>query len=174
MEREIRAIENSARVAEFPHLTIYEKAFIYKYSEDGYESVNETLRVSKGKINTDFGKLLNSILNKLANFEDLVYRSVNLTNTETNRYISAFENDTIIKEHAFVSTSKVRLNAMAYGGNTLFVIFSKSGKEIEKIAKFGIFGASNENEVLFKPNRNFRVLDIEQKENHLLITMEEV
>ena len=62
---------------------------------------------------------------------------------------------------------------MAFNGNVLFRLYSRSGKEIEKIAKFGTSNPQNEKEVLFKPNSRFKMLEITQETNYSLITMEE-
>lgn len=63
---------------------------------------------------------------------------------------------------------------MLFPGNTLFIINSKTGKDIEKIAKFGYKNIYNEYEVLFLPNRKFEVLEVDESSNDLLIiTMEE-
>ena len=172
--REIRAIKNSDRNTEVPELTIYEKSIVYKYSEDGYETVNEILRDSKGKENTEFGKLLNIVLDKLPSFDGLVYRSANLTTLELQRYSEALKTKDSLKEYSFISTSKSRLTAMAFNGNVLFRMYSRSGKEIEKIAKFGPSDPPNEKEVLFKFNRKFKVLEIKEETNYSLITMEEI
>ena len=171
---EILAIQNSDRINEFPRLDIYEKAIIYKYSEDGYENLNATLRKSKGKTLPEFGKFLTRVLNKLPNFDGLVYRSANLTKQEIKRYTDALKNNELLKEYTFVSTSKSRLTAMAFSGNVLFRIYSQTGKEIENIAKFGKYNPPNEKEVLFKSNRDFRILEISKETAYTLITMEEV
>ncbi len=39
-------------------LSLEERTLIYKYSEDGYENLNISLRKSLGKNNTEFGRLL--------------------------------------------------------------------------------------------------------------------
>lgn len=174
LEREVSEIRKSPRIEEHLELTLYEKAFIYKYSEDGYESVNEALRKSCGKENTEFGDLLTKCLDKLPNYEGLVYRSANLSKVEREKYIVAFSSNKTLIEQTFVSTSKSRLIAMAFNGNTLFRMFSKTGKAIEKIAKFGVHNPPNEKEVLFRPNRPFRILEIEEDGQRTIITMEEV
>lgn len=174
LNREIEAIRNSTRSIELPKLNIYEKAIVFKYNEDGYETVNEILRDSGGKRNTEFGKLLIKVLDKLPDLDGLVYRSANLTTKEFQRYSRALISKNNIREYSFISTSKSRLTAMAFNGNTLFRMYSRSGKEIEKIAKFGVSNAQNEKEVLFKPNRKFRILEIVRESNYSLITMEEI
>ena len=174
LQNEIRQILGSQRNNEFPELNLYQKAIIYKYSNDGYETLNEYLRAVKDKKNTEFGDLLNSALSRLPNYEGLVYRSVNLTKDELVKYSVAFKLNQPISENAFVSTSKSRLIASEYGGNTFFRIYSKTGKGIEKIAKFGMFDPPNEKEVLFKSGRKFKVLEVTQQEIYSLITMEEI
>jgi hypothetical protein len=172
--QEIFDIQTSNRNSELTDLDVYEKALIYKYSSDGYADVNETLRKSKGEKNTEFGKYLNKVLDKLPNFNRLVYRSAILTKKEHQRYSNALRDNQLIKEYSFVSASKSRLIAMAFNGSTLFRIYSRTGKEIEKIAKFGEHGSPNEKEILFKPNRNFRILEIIKESTYTLITMEEI
>ena len=174
LEREVSEISNSPRIEDHLELSVYEKAFIYKYSEDGYEGVNELLRKSGGKENTEFGNLLAKCLGKLPDYEGLVYRSANLGKLERKKYVAALSLSQTLIEPTFVSTSKSKLIAMEFNGNTLFRIFSKTGKAIEKIAKFGIHNPPNEREVLFRPNRPFRILEIEEDGQRTIITMEEV
>lgn len=100
--------------------------------------------------------------------------SVNLSSTELEKYVEAYTSNRAVSEPTFVSASKSRLTAMAFNGNTLFRIFSKTGKAIEKIAKFGVHNPPNEKEVLFRPNRAFRILEIEEELSRTIITMEEV
>ena len=56
----------------------------------------------------------------------------------------------------------------------MFIINSKTGKDIEKIAKFEYLDTYNEYEVLFLPNCRFEVLDFDERISNLsIITMEE-
>ncbi|MBS1532784.1 MAG: hypothetical protein JSU01_20950 [Bacteroidetes bacterium] len=174
LANEIQTIEQSGRINELADLTVFEKAFILKYSNDGFESLNEQLRNSEGENIPQFGKLLESCLNKLNNFDGVVYRGANLTDLELNKYIDANTANEPLKEFAYISASKSRLIAMEFRGNVLFRIYSRSGKEIEKIAMHGIYGAPNEKEVLFKPNRRFNVLEVTQQAGYSLITLEEI
>lgn len=119
-------------MGEILEINLYEMSIIYKYSVDGFEGVNEYLRKKKGEIMPEFGKFLTSVLNKLPNFEGLVFRSANLTKSEIKRYQTALVNNELLKEYSFISTSKSRLIAMAFNGNVLFRIYSRTGKEIEK------------------------------------------
>ncbi len=52
-------------------------------------------------------------------------------------------------------------------------MFSKTGKNIESVAKYGLDDPPNEKEVIFVPNTEFFVLAIESKINYLEITLEE-
>ncbi|CAM4258542.1 ADP-ribosyltransferase exoenzyme [Pedobacter westerhofensis] len=172
--REIHEIERSARKNELPDLSVYEKAIIYKYSEDGYEQVNELLRSTNGKTNSNFGTILNTCLSKLENFEGLVYRCASLNSFELKKYLDAEKDGEAIIEHSFISTTKSELTAISFGRNTRFVIYSKTGKEIEKIAKYGKFDPANEKEVLFKSGRKFTILEVIKEAGYTLITMEEI
>jgi len=171
---EINEITNSERLKELPKLNVYEKAIVFKYSNDGFEDLNESLRINKGKNLTEFGKLLDTVLLKLSDFEGLVFRKVFLSKSELEKYIAAYKEKKIITEQTFISTSKSRLIAMEFKGNTFFRIYSKTGKEIEKIAKFGIHSPPNEKEVLFAPNKQFQVLEVNELESYTLVTMEEI
>jgi hypothetical protein len=127
LENELKIIENSDRKNILPELTIYEKAIIYKYSEDGYQDLNEKLRISNGVNIPIFGKLLSECLGKLPNFVGNVYRSTSLTDEEYNRYLTAYLKDGLIIESFFISASRSRLIGNQFG-NFRFEIFSQTGK----------------------------------------------
>lgn len=152
LENELKIIDNSDRKIVLPELTIFEKAIIYKYSEDGYQDLNEKLRVNKGKHIPTFGAILSECLEKLPNYTGNVYRSINLTDEEYKRYLN---NDTII-EPFFISTSRSQLIGNQFG-NFRFEIFSQTGKCIENISKF-----SNEKEVVINYNKAFKVVSINE------------
>lgn len=174
LSKELADVERSERNAQTPELTLYEKAVIYKYSNDGYEALNESLKHGKGHNKNEFGKLLDAALSKLPDFEGLVYRNVTLTKDGLRAYEEAWAGNRPIREYAFISTSKSRFVAMAFGGDVLFRIYSRTGKDVEKIARFGKYSSSNEQEVLFKTNRRFNVLEVSRRESYTLISMEEI
>ncbi len=163
--REIKDIETSYRLNVLTELTVYEKAIIFKYSEDGYEDLNEKLRLSNGNNISDYGIFLDESLSKLSDYEGVVYRGVKLNNVELNKYLFAFSKNEPIIEPFFVSTSISQLSARMFG-NVRFDIFSKKGKRISDIAKF------NEGEVVFKYNTKFIILDISVKKD--IIIMREI
>ncbi|MBI3517741.1 MAG: hypothetical protein HY062_00090 [Bacteroidetes bacterium] len=171
---EKRVIETSHRNNELTLLNSSEKAIIYKYTEDGYDPLNIDLRRNSGKHNTEYGKFLEKSINKLPNYIDVVYRSCNLSPNQIDLYQNSFIRKQPITENCFLSTSKKRTIAMMFGGNCLFIIFSRTGKDIEKIAKFGTGSGQNEYEVLFLPKRKFNVIDINIENNSYTITLEEI
>lgn len=154
-------------------LSNYEKAIVYKYSENDYEDINERLRKSKGIDIDDFGTILSLCLEKLPDYKQLCYRAVELNTSEIKRYIDAFKNSKKITEYSFVSCSTSRLIAMQFRHNVLFRIQSKKGKDIQEIAKFGL-GNQNEKEILFKFNSQFSILNIESGQNGTLLTLKEI
>ena len=82
LQSELKIVKNGPIALVESPLTLEERTLIYKYSEDGYETVNRSLRNSKGKNNTKFGNLLECILKKLPDYKGLVYRSVDLKTEE--------------------------------------------------------------------------------------------
>lgn len=168
LSREIQLIESSEeRLNALPELTVYEKAIIFKYSEDGYEDLNEKLRLSEGKDISAFGILLDECLKKLPDYQRRVYRGVNLNKYDLNRYLEAFQNNTFVTESFFISASESQLASRMFGRNVQFQIISKTGKSIREIAKF-----EDEKEVLFRYNTSFEILDISP--THDVIIMKEI
>jgi len=167
-------IEARKKSATIGYLSSEEHALIYKYTEDGYESVNEKLRLSDGRDYSDFGKFLDRTLAKLPDYEDIAYRAVNLTPFEMQKYLDAYANNSILVEHSFISASKSQAVAYEFGNSCQFRIFSRSGKDIEAFAKYGTHHPQNEREVLFRPNCRFEVLEVTKRDNKTLITLEEV
>lgn len=144
LQQEIQSVKNKPE----PLLTNFEKAIIYKYSDTGYEDVNELLRLNQGQNLPLFAQLLNECLSKLPDYEGVVYRGEDLSKMQAEIYISAFAN---------------------MFGKTSVKIYSKTGKMIEHIANFGINDSQNEREVLFRCNTSFEVVDILQdKRGNLL------
>ncbi len=157
---EVAEIIRTDRLKEYPELSIYEKAIIFKYSDDGYENLNEQLRVSKGVKNNFFGKVLDESLKKLPDFIEFVYRGVELNKSELEHYKACFEKKKFVTEHSFFSTSKNKAEAYKwckgkYG--VLFQILSKHGKAIETVSKH-----FSEREVLFRLNTSFKIIDFKE------------
>lgn len=156
-------------------LSPYEVALIYHYSESGYEDINENLIQNKGEITTEYEKLLVESLDKLPNFIGRVYRGVKLNANQKQYYFNAFAAEIPLNSYSFLSSSKkVTIANMYSSGDTIFEIISKTGKEIENFAKFGINSGQNEFEVLFLPNVKFDVLDIRKDNNLTYILLEEI
>jgi hypothetical protein len=172
---ELRAIQISGRVNELPELDDYEKAVIYKYTNDGYESLNEYLRVHNGQNTNQLGIFLETALRKLPDYLGVVFRGVHLSRHEINRYQNAQLTNSQICEISFLSASISFTIANSVPGiNCLFVLNSKKGKAIEKIAKFRLYNPPNEQEVLFLCSTEFRILGMTKEPGYIMITMEEL
>ena len=171
----LNAVKYSKFAKEITELTDYEKAIIYNYTEDGY-IVNEILRDSKGNKTTVFSSHLNNVLEKLPSLKDtdaVVYRGISNRNSVLKYYQNALEKNLILTEYGFISASKSKRVAYQFG-QTLLIIFSKNGKSIQNISKFGIESPFNEQEVLFKSGSQFTVLDIEKENNNNIIILQEL
>lgn len=156
-------------------LDIYEITLIYHYTDSGYERVNETLIQNKGIITSDYERFLLSALKKLPPYQGVVFRGTTLNRSQMNKYVHALNLNTLIQEPLYLSTSRSELIANSFSrGNTLYTIFSKTGKSIEKYAKFGLLSGQNEKEVLFLPNTQFEVLDVTYIDSQTLIILEEI
>lgn len=157
LQEEVRFIRNNDKLSQYHELSIFEKAIIFKYSEDGFLELNERLRNDKPM--SEFGIFLNDTLEKLPNYEGLVFRGVNLSPAQIDIYINAHKNGTPVIEKAFVSTSIKKSIAYQFG-MCLFAIDSIKGKDISGFTKH------NEFEVLFNNNSAFEVLDYEFDETN--------
>ncbi len=155
--REIKEIQTSNRLNILTELSVYEKAIILKYSEDGYLDLNGKLRLSEGEDISLFEILLDGCLEKLPDYQGRVYRGIDLSKYDLNKYLKAFESDIPIKEPFFISTSKSQLTSRMFGKNVQFQINSKTAKSIKEITKF------EEKEVLFRYNTFFEILDFSPK-----------
>ncbi len=156
-------------------LNIFEIALIYHYTDEGFEFVNESLIKDKGVITNVYAQFLVYTLQKLPNYQKLVFRGTLLNKSQKQRYIEAVTQSITIQEPIFLSTSKSELTANLFSkGDTLFTIFSKTGKQIEKFSKFGLNSGQNEKEVLFIPNTTFEVLDVTKEDSKTLIILEEI
>ena len=179
LSRYLKHIKNKT-FADSEILKKEEVAIIYAYTEDMYEPLNERLRRTLGQLDTEFGKELDSILAKLPNFEDWVFKGKALNSTRLSYYEDAFKNFGTVTHHAFESTSKSELMAKAFMRNSktdkqvLFTIFSKYGKDIEKYSRYDSSSGQNEREVLFRANSQFEVLNIDKSNDFITITLNEI
>jgi ADP-ribosyltransferase exoenzyme len=174
---EFETVQNSKRANVLPHLTIFEKTVIYKYTDDDftYLGLNKQLRHSKGQIISEFAQHLDNALSKIESHVGLVYRSTDLPEEVFEDYKTAYRLGTFYTEYGFFSSSQSEFIAKEnYVNDYSFKIFSKTGKPIEKIAKFGVNSFDNEYEVLFRKNTRFKVLEITKFQKYTLITLREV
>jgi len=172
LQRELKIVRGGPIALIESALTIEERTLIYKYSEDGYESLNNRLRYSGGNNNSKFGNLLENTLKKLPDYKGLVYRGANLSVLQIAKYEHAAQKNLILVEPSFLSGSKSPMIGNMYG-NCRFTIISKSGKSVEQFAKYGLYSGQNEKEVLFTPNCKFDILEVTKENGYTLILMEE-
>jgi hypothetical protein len=155
-------------------LTIYEKTLIYHYTKDGYHTINPSLR-SSGSHPSEIVDLLIRALNKLPSHRGEVHRTTQLTQQQIHRYNIAFKNEKPVAEGAFTSASRSPfIGRLMPKFNVKFQMISRRGKWIEEISYMGAHTTSNEREVLFLPESEFRILEVTQRSRYVLIRMEEL
>lgn len=155
-----KIIQKTGRQQVLPHINDFQKAIIYKYTDDGYEDINDQLRQQKPI--TKLGKFLIDSLLPLDEYKGLCYRSIKCSKLHLEKYAKAFVEDSIITESSFLSCSKTKNLAFLFSASPMFIINSKKGRDIELIAKYGHFSNQNEKEIVFLPNTQFKVLDIQE------------
>ena len=137
--------------------------------------MNERLRKKNGEIDTEFAKELDRILAKLPSFEGFAFRGTLLSSKHLAIYKEAFETDKAVTEPTFLSTSRVEAIARMYmrlsrdSHQVLFKIFCKQEKSIEKYSKFDSLSGQNEKEILFRPNSQFEIVDIDASNTSIII-----
>ena len=141
-------------------LSVWEQVLIYKYSLDGYESLNEALRDGRPH---PMEFLLNTALDKLENYKENVFRGVVLDEPKKLFYQKMLDTQQFFVESAFVSCSKSRRVASMYAKTDMLLnIECQTGKEIEQFSFFGIGNPTNKKEVLMKSKTTFQVVGMER------------
>jgi hypothetical protein len=124
-----------------------ESAHIYAYCGPYYNSLNRPLRNKVATLRgLKFAKETNKALDKLPNYDGVVYRKTDLPADEFAKLIPGY----VFTELGFTSSSK---NSHTWHGEHHFVINSKTGKDVSKISPHG----AGESEVLFKHGSHFYV-----------------
>ena len=104
-------------------------------------------------------ELLNKLLDKLPDYEGLVFRGEEMSSYRKDFFQEVLANKVSLEEPAFLSTTRSEQIAQMFSrGDTVFRIASFSGKSIEAVAFHGLGSPMNEREVLFKSKTRFRVL----------------
>lgn len=171
LQTALKRINESERIDELLNLSIYEKAIIFAYTDTRnnlHKDVNKKLWESNGSEIDIFGNYLEESLDKLENYKGQVFRGVQDSVCDIERYKSALENKSILVEFGFLSASRSQIIAIGFG-QILFKIYSKSAKEIEKISHF-----KSEEEVIFKRNTSFKVFRVSIDDFFTIIILKEV
>jgi hypothetical protein len=160
LSESLKIIQTTGRKQVLHNINDFQKAIIYKYTDDGYEEINDQLRLQKPI--PQLGKLLIDSLQPLDEYKGLCYRSIKCSKLHLEKYAKAFAEDSVITEPSFLSCSKTKNLAYLFSSSPMFVIYSKKGRDVELIAKYGHFSKQNEKEILFLPNTQFKVLDYQE------------
>lgn len=161
---EIMRSANANNGFKYCGMTVAEIHSIVNYTMFGYQSLNQALRQGGESRATHkpFEEILNSALEKLQSYDDLVKRGGNLPPA----ILATHNVGNIVTYPSFTSTS------VGYGfdGDHTFVIKSKTGKYIGPLSS-----SPDEEEVLFKSGARFKVLDRKEKSNgEIEFVMEEI
>lgn len=132
---------------------------IAAYTENGY-AVNYRIRNGdQSDIDKQFSDNMSKALSNETNFKGQVYRGVIDNNGEVLKKAQQANGGTL-KFDEFISTSKNKTTATSFQASNinsvLFVIKSKTGKDISKKSK-----APQEEEVVFNKGKSFKVTKIE-------------
>jgi hypothetical protein len=152
-----------------PGLSMEEKAAVKDYTSGVFEHVNRYLRGNQTSFQKiirygSFGRytksleaaarLVTSALNRLPAWDGKdVYRAVHLSDDVLGRYTPG----SVVTEHGFTSCSKTMDGIRINRGHTVFVIRSKSARDVQNLSLSGY-----EEEVLFRPECRFKVLSVEE------------
>lgn len=145
-----------------------EKQALNRYiSSDSYKT-NEKLYTNAPltKEEKNVIKYIDGALNKIPNYKGYVNRSVFIKDqNHLNEILSIFDNEDFIGSWgSYVSSSKVIYDDTA---ELQFRILSKTGKDISSLNK-------NEQEVIFKRNTMFKIIDYNKKNGKININLEEI
>lgn len=172
-----RVVQSGRRAKVLSHLDLIDKAAIYHYSDEGYETLNRQLHTSGGDNSTLFGQGLVAALTKLPAYEGLVSSGVFLPPAQLHYYRACAQDGQPVSWPAFLSASQKDTIARQYlhssEKNCLFAIQSRTGRLIAELSKYGVDG-QNEYEVLFVPHTRFEVLDVANETGYTRIVLDEL
>lgn len=175
------AVQNGPRAAALPELTAADKALLYYYTSDGYKTLNAGLHAHPGANSSVVGQGLVAALAKLPPYEGEVQSGVLLRASELLFYRECARTATPVHWPAFLSASLKPGIAMQFlrtsRKNCLFVLQSRTGRLIEAVAEFGLYGLApgqNEREVLFAPGTVFDVLAVVDEPDYTRVVLDEL
>ena len=145
-----------------------EKIALNQYiSSDSYK-INEKLYNNIDLVRDDKSMVekIDNALDKIPMYKGYVNRSVFIKNQQhLNKILSVFDNEDLVgKWNSYVSSSKIVYDDSA---ELQFKILSKTGRNITSLNK-------KEQEILFKRNTKFKIIDYHQKNGKINISLEEI
>ena len=127
--------------------TTWRLPYLRDYTVDGYKPINSALRNGEYRVEVD--DIIEDLLT-LEPFEGITYRGM------SKEVFKKSLKGKVFSDKAFLSTSKLRVEALAFGGEdrVLLRIEGRSGRSVEEISSY-----PDEEEVLFLPGTKFQVTD---------------
>ncbi|MCI8470394.1 MAG: hypothetical protein HFJ35_02720 [Clostridia bacterium] len=149
------------------NLTRYEQYAINKYISADFYPINEKLRNGQELTKEEIKLCLNldNALNKLPQYNGLVTRSLELDKNELKKFLKEHTNNSEVYYNAYTSTTCG--NRYNNKSNIELYIYSQNGKNMLKYNK-------EENEILYKRGSQFKVKEVELKNNVYYILLEEI
>lgn len=127
------------------------------YTSDGHYAINKALRSQDAMELQKYDSYIRAAvsgLNQMPEYSGTVYRGIEkITEEEAEAIASQYKKDKVITERGFTSASADPTRQ--FKGLVQYVIKSQHGKDVSQIALY-----SEEKEVLFPPNTQFKVFDI--------------
>lgn len=136
-------------------LSGYEDALLTTYTSSEYRTINNSLRTENPtNFAIVYNNQLNDTLDKLPPYKGVVYRVVGVEDVDkfVEQLVGQSTTEGYIQFATPVSTSKNKQVVHDFGGNVVFEIESKSGRDISHFSEF-----PEEEEVLFKNISKFKL-----------------
>lgn len=172
----IERMSSNLYKSKYSKMTSIELAAIHHYTRSGiraYRELNTQLRNNNlSEFNRSFSSQISTGLNKLPDYQGLIYRGSILNSNIINKYKDAFKSGKPFRHVFFTSGSKelevangfLNIRNLKKGENKcIFVVESKTGKYIHEISEFnGKFAKRKQYEVLFDKGKQFNVVDFKE------------
>lgn len=150
-------------------ITHVEAYSVIRYTGTFYQDINEYLRSGK-RDKPDYEsyiRVTNSGLDRIKSYKGYSYRGTKLETKDFEKYVKAKDNNEPFTEPAYLSTTSD--TTKIFNGNAFFEVKSKSGKSVKEISSF-----PDEQEILFKAETQFKVIEAVEVDGKYNIILEEL